>query len=64
MGLPQMDMLRYSAFMEFMNDRSYPEELRQSLMGRIKIEKPELFEKLRKQENILMERSRKGQEQP
>ena len=64
LDLPTMDMLRYSAFMEFLNDRNYPEELGRSLMGRIKIEKPELFEKLRKQEDILMERLRKKQQQP
>ena len=54
--LPDFKLLRYLALLDFLNDRQYPSYLKESLLGRIRIEKPELFrqleaerEKLRKQ---------------
>ncbi len=55
-NLPTLQQFRSFALLDFLNDQLYPRDLRQSLLGRIRIEKPELFkqleaeaEKLRKQ---------------
>jgi len=55
-NLPTLQQFRYFALTDFLNDQLYPPYLRQTLLGRIRIEKPELFkqleaevEKLRKQ---------------
>jgi len=50
MGLPPMEWFRYQAFVAFLNDPMYPEQMRLSLIGRIQVERPDLFEKLKKQE--------------
>jgi len=54
--LAELPLLRYLALGDFLNDEQYPPNLRRNLLGRIKIEKPELYkqfeqqaEKLRKQ---------------
>lgn len=65
MGLPPMVWFRYQAFAGFLNDPMYPEEMRSSLIGRIQVERPDLFEKLRKQEIEFIEqiqRQRENQE--
>ncbi len=55
-NLPKLPEFRSFALLDFLNDQLYPRYLRQTLLGRIRIEKPELFrqleaeaEKLRKQ---------------
>jgi hypothetical protein len=55
-NLPTLPQFRSFALRDFLNDQLYPPYLRQTLLGRIRIEKPELFkqleaevEKLRKQ---------------
>jgi len=52
-------MLRYLALQDFFNDRQYLPNLRQSLLGRIKVERPELYEQLKQQEEDLMRQSEK-----
>jgi len=54
--LAVLPLLRYLALWDFLNDEQYPPNLRRNLLGRIKIERPELYkqfeqqaEKLRKQ---------------
>ena len=47
--LPEFKRLRFFALVSFINDRQYPFNLRQNLLGRIKLERPDLFEKLIKQ---------------
>jgi hypothetical protein len=49
-NLPPMEMLLYAAFQDFWMDPQYPDSLKMSLAGRIQVEKPEMFEQLRKQE--------------
>ncbi|MHC5156898.1 MAG: hypothetical protein ACYSOZ_02200 [Planctomycetota bacterium] len=61
-GLPPMDWFRYQAFAAYLNDPMYPEQMRRSLMGRIQVERPDLFEKLLKQENWLREQIQKQQQ--
>lgn len=63
MGLPPFERLMYHAFIGFMNDMAYPQEMRARLLGRIKVEKPELFEQLMQQETQFMDELRKSQSQ-
>ena len=60
--LPNFEMLKFLAFADFMEDPSYPEYMRKNLMGRIQVEKPELFERLQKQNQIFMENVRRWEE--
>jgi hypothetical protein len=43
--LPPFTVMRYNSLIDFFNDRQYPLELRQALVTRIKIERPDLAEK-------------------
>lgn len=52
--LPEMPVLRYLALRDFLADWQYPPNLRSNLLGRIKIERPDLFEKLMQQEIQLL----------
>ncbi|MEJ5259648.1 MAG: hypothetical protein WHS88_05610 [Anaerohalosphaeraceae bacterium] len=63
LGLPPMDLIRYTAFRGFMEDPEYPPSFKMSLLGRIQIERPELFEKLQQQEQWLLEQIRRFQQQ-
>ncbi|OQY06762.1 MAG: hypothetical protein B6I25_03290 [Planctomycetales bacterium 4572_13] len=63
MGLPPMVWFRYQAFVAFLNDSAYPEQMRSSLIGRIQVERPELFEKLRKQEIQFIEQMEKQRQE-
>jgi len=51
--LPDFKLLRYFALFDFLNDQQYPPYLRQSLLSRIKIERPELFRQLEAEEEKL-----------
>jgi hypothetical protein len=61
--LPDFKLLRYLAIIDFLNDQQYPPYLRGSLLGRIKVEKPQLLEQLEQQEKGFMERLQQS-EQP
>lgn len=63
MGLPSMDWFRFQAFMAFMNDPGYSEQMRLSLLGRIKIERPDLLEKLQQMELEFMKQLQQDQQQ-
>ena len=52
--LPDFTLLRYLAIMDFLNDQQYPPNMRLALYNRIKLERPELAEQLRKQEEELL----------
>jgi hypothetical protein len=45
-NLPTLPQFRSFALRDFLNDQLYPPYLRQTLLGRIRIEKPELFKQL------------------
>jgi len=60
-GLPPMGFLRYQAFIGFLNDPMYPDYMRQSLINRIQLERPDLFDKLRQEEARLLEQMQKEQ---
>ena len=51
--LPDFKLLRYFALFDFLNDQQYPPYLRQTLLSRIRIEKPELFRQLEAEEEKL-----------
>ena len=51
--LPEFPLMRYFALLDFLNDDQYPPNLRQNLLGRIRIERPELYKQLEKQAEIL-----------
>ncbi len=55
--LPDFKLLRYFALLDFLNDQQYPPNLRRNLLGRIKVEKPRLFEELMRQEENLLKQS-------
>jgi hypothetical protein len=57
LNLPNFEMLRFLAFLDFINDSFYPENLRNALLGRIKVERPDLFEKLEKQKDLFIQKS-------
>jgi hypothetical protein len=48
--LPPLPRLRYLALLDFINDSWYPPNLRQNLLNRIQIERPELYEQLQQEE--------------
>lgn len=62
-GLPSLDRLRYGAFIMFLEDPMYPETMRLNLLGRIRIERPDLFEKLQQQEARVFEEIGRQQQQ-
>ena len=51
--LPNFKLLRYFALFDFLNDQQYPPYLRQTLLSRIRIERPELFKQLDAEEKKL-----------
>ncbi len=57
--LPEMPVLRHLALRDFLNDWQYPPNLKNSLLGRIKVERPELYEELKQQQEILLKQSQK-----
>ena len=56
-NLPDFKLLRYFGLIDFLNDRQYPAYLRQNLLGRIRIEKPELFKLLEAEEEKIRKQS-------
>lgn len=62
-GLPSFDMLRYTAFMDFLNDPLYPEQLRLEMLARLQAERPDLFQKIKKQEEQFFEELQRVEQQ-
>jgi hypothetical protein len=61
--LPDFKLLRYLALREFFEDPQYPVELRQSLIARIEIERPDLSKKLKLEEEKLIKQVQQQAEQ-
>jgi len=57
--LAKLPMLRYFALIDFLSDGQYPFNLRQNLLGRIKIERPDLYKQLEQQEEELRKQAEK-----
>jgi hypothetical protein len=60
--LPSMDLFRYLALADFLGDEQYPASLRQALVNRIKLERPDLDKKLRQQQKEVYEKLQKYQQ--
>jgi hypothetical protein len=59
--LPDLKLLRYFALSDFLNDQQYLPHLRQSLLNRIKIERPELYKQLEAEAEKLKKQTEKQQ---
>lgn len=59
--LPPMQELRYAGLISFFNDPRYPAQMKQNLLARIRIERPDLAEKLTKQEEKILKENEKKQ---
>jgi len=59
--LPDFKLLRYFAIRDFLSDFQYAPDIRRSLLGRISIERPDLFKQLEQQEEIWMEQPEQSQ---
>jgi hypothetical protein len=55
--IPEFKVLRYNALQDFLSDRQYPIVMRQNLLGRIKVERPELAEQFTQIEQQLQKES-------
>jgi len=60
--LPSFSMLRYLSLRDFLEDPFYPVNLKQNMLGRIKVQRPDLFEKLTLSESEFMELQEKQQQ--
>jgi len=61
--LPDFALLRYLSLVDFLNDQQYPLDLRLSLRGRIKLERPDLAAQLERQEEKTLEQLEQLQKQ-
>jgi hypothetical protein len=53
--LPDFDIMRYVGLSGFLSDSRYPQDLKQNLIERISIERPELYEKMKKQQETVIQ---------
>jgi hypothetical protein len=61
--LPPMSVLRYVAIGQFLNSGAYPAYVRQGLLNRIQIEKPELYKQLEQTEAQLQQMQEQQQQE-
>jgi hypothetical protein len=61
--LPEFSRMKYNALRDFLNDTQYPPQLRQNLMARIRIERPDLHEQLQQEERKIIEQMKQQQAQ-
>jgi hypothetical protein len=64
LSIPDFKILRYNAINDFFNDQEYPVALRQNLIARIKIERPDLAEQFVQMELKMIEEAKKSEGQP
>jgi len=62
-NLPDFKLLRYFALLDFINDGQYPANLRRALIGRIKVERPELAEQLEGLEQKMLKQAEQSKKQ-
>jgi len=60
--LPEMPVLRYLALRDFLDDWQYPPNLKRNLLGRIKVERPDLFKELEQEEGKLIKQAQQQQQ--
>ena len=61
--LPDLNIMRYAGLTSFLSDARYPDDLKRTLVERIRIERPELYEKLKQQESIIQELQKQQDQQ-
>ena len=59
-AMPAFDVLKYRAFVDFLNDPFYPEEMRNRLVGRMEVERPDILEKLQLQHEIFIKKAQEA----
>ena len=52
---PKFDILRYVGVTSFLSDTRYPIYIRQNLVKRIQIERPEIYDKLKQQNEYIQQ---------
>jgi hypothetical protein len=57
--LPDFNVMKYIGISGFLNDQQYPDYVRQNLLQRIQVERPELYEQLNEQHDIFMQEMQK-----
>lgn len=60
--LPSMARLRFNALIDFMSDPYYPQQFKDLMLNRIKVEKPQVFEQLQKESEIFKKEIEKQQQ--
>ena len=55
--LPSFGIMRYIGLMTFLQSPGYPQYLKQNLLGRMSVERPELLEKIQAQHEIFQKKS-------
>jgi len=63
LDLPDFKVMRYTALRDFFNDVQYPPAMRQNLLGRIKVERPQLAEQFSQIEEQLEKESQQKPQQ-
>ncbi|MBN1787797.1 MAG: hypothetical protein JW806_05320 [Sedimentisphaerales bacterium] len=53
--LPDFDVLKYIGLIGFLGDARYPDYIRENILSRIQVERPELYKKLEQQHESFME---------
>ena len=61
--LPDFKLLKFTAMIDFFNDRQYPPEMRENLIERIRVENPKLAEEMMEIQKRYMPHDEKSQEQ-
>jgi hypothetical protein len=61
--LPDFKIMRFNAILDFFNDQQYPLTMRQNLIGRIKVERPQLAEQFSQIEGQLLRESQQKAQQ-
>ncbi|MGD0596571.1 MAG: hypothetical protein ABSA64_03490 [Sedimentisphaerales bacterium] len=60
--LPEFKVMRFNAILDFFNDQEYPLTMRQNLIARIKVEKPQLAEQFAQMEQQMLQESQQEQQ--
>jgi hypothetical protein len=63
LSLPEFKIMKFNAILDFFNDQGYPLTMRQNLIARIKVEKPQLAEQFAQMEEQLIRESQQQQQQ-
>jgi hypothetical protein len=62
-SLPEFKLMKYLALMDFFYDEQYPPDLKNGLLGRIKVERPELYEQLKQQADQFEQQQQQQQQE-